>query len=141
MILMKTAAVILLSVLVTPFKQKGEREFYLLFASGFDKGPITLKLNDTPILSNAILWRDTISGISKNISVHFKNDSLFIANEKLEIINKIPFTYKDKLKIEFMFFNKQHQFYPSLKKGKYLIIRKANDAVRLNQYKKPIELD
>lgn len=131
--------IIILVIPLTAFGlDNNQKNFYIIFGSGFKNDTLLITINNNVIIDKAVLQSDSILG-GTNASIQFLNDSLmFRKNSK--ILNKIPFKYENKLIIIFTINSHPYHLLADLKRGKYILISKHRYYynVYLSQYKKPI---
>lgn len=120
--------------------QKTPTEFYIIFGSGFRSDTMSLFINDVKIASQIVLNSNPITGIGEGASIQFKNDSIMILDQKLNLIEIKPFQKTNRIRIIIHINDLPYELVADLKKGKYIVISKHwyFYNVYLNQYKNPI---
>lgn len=139
-------AAIVLSFPLYPFSKEvknGKNSFYIIFGSGFRNDTVSVAVNGLPIVDKAILQSDTISDISRDASIQFKEGKLVHLDKDLQVIKSISFPYKRRLEINITINGDPYHLMVDLKRGKYISISKHwyYHNIYLNQYKKPITLE
>lgn len=123
--------------------QKKTTEFYIIFGSGFSNDTVSVSINDVKIANQIVLNSDSITGIGEGASIQFKNDSLMILDQKLNLIESKPFQKTNRIKIIIQINDLPYELVADFKKGKYIVITKHwyYFNVYLNQYKKPVAFE
>lgn len=124
-------------------ERRKSRDFYILFGSGFKNDTVSLEINGNRIMSKTILDSDTISGLGNQASIHSRNDTLLLLDSRLNVVNKIPFQYGNKLRFVLTINDRPYDLLADLKKGRFIIISKHKYYynVYLNQYRKPVSFE
>lgn len=136
---------LLLTVVLFSFQTKKDKssDFYIIFGSGFRNDTVSLVMNEVPLITNVILKSDTIGDVSRDVSIHFKSDTLFVLDNTLKIVKRLPLRHNNTLRFILTINKMPYDLMADLKKGKYIVISKHwyYYNVYLNQFKKTVILE
>ena len=120
-----------------------DKQTFIRFASGFNSDTVSVKLNNTVLLSGEVLTSNRQQNDITSSLLKIKKDSIFYYKEgKLNMAKKLDTIYNDKVIVEFITDNRPYSFTMYFRNGRYLFISKHSYYynVYFNQFIKKPEL-
>jgi hypothetical protein len=116
--------------------------FSILFGSGFAQDTVSLVLNEVSVLQHVVLQTDSVSGISKQVSINCLGDTLYLLDSSRSIRARQHFSHTRTLSLALSVNRRSTTLLAKVDRGKILLLTKwpTDPRMRLSQFKKPIQL-